>query len=106
MNPALKFSFPRDRPMLYEQRGQHALPAFPSGHSIAVTSVLFTAAWLLFHYRGKRWGFWVAGAFFVLNSYSRVYLSVHWPTDVIAGIIVGAVWGGACWVGFRAAHVN
>src|SRR5687767_739030 len=31
MNPALKFSFPRDRPMLYEQRGQHALPAFPSG---------------------------------------------------------------------------
>lgn len=35
LNPALKFSLPRDRPDLFEARGQHAFPAYPSGHVIA-----------------------------------------------------------------------
>ncbi len=105
LNPALKFTFPRERPMLYEQRGQHAFPAFPSGHSIAVMSVLLTAALLLYRYRGQTWGFWVVGSFFLLNSFSRIYLSVHWPTDLIAGTIVGCVWMLVCWRAFRGAHV-
>lgn len=104
LNPALKFTFPRERPMLYEQRGQHAFPAFPSGHSIAVVAVMLTAALLLYHYRGKTWGFWVVGAFFLLNSYSRIYLSVHWPTDLIAGTLVGGIWMVGCWKAFERTH--
>ncbi|MEX2281639.1 MAG: phosphatase PAP2 family protein [Gemmatimonadota bacterium] len=104
LNPALKFTFPRDRPTLYEQRGQHAFPAFPSGHAIAVVSVMFTAALLLYKYKGQTWGLWAAGAFFLLNSYSRVYLSVHWPTDVIVGTVVGLVWMLFCWVALQRAH--
>ena len=104
LNPALKFTFPRERPMLYEQRGQHAFPAFPSGHSIAVVAVLLTAALLLYKYRGKTWGFWLVGTFFLLNSYSRIYLSVHWPTDLIAGTIVGAIWMFGVWRAFGPAH--
>lgn len=92
LNPSLKFAFPRDRPELFEARGQHAFPAFPSGHAIAVAAVLATVAWLIHRTGHGTWGYWVVGAFFILNSYSRVYLSVHWPTDVLAGAIVGVVW--------------
>jgi membrane-associated phospholipid phosphatase len=104
LNPALKFAFPRERPVLYEQRGQFAFPAFPSGHSMVVVAVLLTAALLLYKYRGKTWGFWVVGGIFVLNSFSRIYLSVHWPTDLIAGTIVGLIWMQFCWSAFRGVH--
>jgi membrane-associated phospholipid phosphatase len=106
LNPALKFAFPRARPTFYEARGQYAFPAFPSGHSIAVVAVLLTCALLLYRYRGRTWGFWMVGGFFLLNSYSRIYLSVHWPTDLIGGTMIGAIWMAFCWSAFREAHVQ
>ena len=101
LNPALKFSLVRDRPHLFEQRGQFALPSFPSGHAIAVTAVVLTAAYLVHRLTGATWVYWLAGVFWLLVMYSRIYLSVHWPTDVIAGVVVGAVWLAATIAAFR-----
>ncbi|HEX9106021.1 MAG TPA: phosphatase PAP2 family protein [Longimicrobiales bacterium] len=101
LNPALKFTLVRERPHIYEMRGQFALPSFPSGHAIAVTSVVLTAAWLMRRLTGATWPLYVAGVFWALVMYSRLYLSVHWPTDVIAGIVVGAVWLAGTLAAFR-----
>lgn len=92
LNVSLKFSLLRPRPTLYDPRGQHGMSAYPSGHSIAVTSVLLTIAWLIHRHGKGTWGYWVVAIVFIANSYSRVYLGVHWPTDVIGGTLVGATW--------------
>ncbi len=104
LNPALKFTLVRERPHLFPLRGQFALPSFPSGHAIAVTSVVFTAAYLLRRATGATWPVVLAGVFWLLVMYSRIYLSVHWPTDVLAGIVVGAVWLVCSLAAFRPAE--
>lgn len=92
LNPLIKAMFDRPRPELWPQRGQHAFSAYPSGHAIASISVLVTVAILLYRERGWRWPLWGVAALIVVSLYSRLYLGVHWPTDVIAGIAIGLVW--------------
>mgnify|MGYP000058942070 CR=1 FL=1 len=92
LNFGLKNVLLRPRPDLFEHRGQYAMSAYPSGHSIAITSVLLTAAYLMDRHGWGDWPYYVVGLIFLANNWSRVYLGVHWPTDVLGGIAVGAVW--------------
>ena len=104
LNPMLKGTFDRVRPDLFPRRGWYGWTSFPSGHAIASTSVLFTVAIMLHRERGWKWPYLAFGVIAAGSAYSRVYLAVHWPTDVIGGLIVGVVWLWACYMAFNAKY--
>jgi membrane-associated phospholipid phosphatase len=92
MNGVLKEIFDRPRPGLWEHRGQYAWASYPSGHAIVCVSVFFTIVLMLYRERGWRWPFAAAATLMVVVLYSRLYLGVHWPTDVLGGLLIGVVW--------------
>jgi membrane-associated phospholipid phosphatase len=92
LNVALKNVFDRPRPELWEHRGQYAWASYPSGHAIVGVATYFTIARMLLRERGWRWPFVAATLMLAIVLYSRLYLGVHWPTDVIGGIVLGVVW--------------
>jgi membrane-associated phospholipid phosphatase len=90
LNELLKFSFDRARPSsaLLSQWG----PSFPSGHSMMSIAFYGCLAWLAVQH-GRRWGMAVLLVVFSLAiGLTRVYLHVHYPTDVVAGFAAGAAW--------------
>jgi len=62
--------------------------SFPSGHTQGTTSLWATA--MLRH--GRAWMYIAGISAIVLVGYSRMYLGVHWPVDVVGGIVIGVVW--------------
>lgn len=92
MNAALKDLFSRPRPELWQHRGQYQWSSYPSGHAIVCVAVYFTIALMLYRERHWRWPFAAASVLLVVILYSRLYLGVHWPTDVLGGLVIGAVW--------------
>lgn len=100
MNGAMKWLLSRERPSLFPPRGLYAWASFPSGHLILTVSLYFTAALMLWRRRGWRWPFVAASGTVLVTCYSRLYLSVHWPTDLIGGILVGGVWLVGSWKAF------
>jgi undecaprenyl-diphosphatase len=70
--------------------GKPASPSFPSGHAARAVAGAIAGSRLL---PGAGWVLWPFG---ILVAVSRVYVGVHWPTDVAAGALVGLV--GAWWV--------
>jgi membrane-associated phospholipid phosphatase len=98
LDVALKLAFHRHRPVAYFGPTPTTY-SFPSGH--AMGSVCFygvLAAILAARARGKvaKWCIWAAAVLVIgMIGYSRIYLGVHYPSDVIAGYCAGAVWVGA-----------
>ena len=101
LNAVLKGVFDRPRPELWPHRGEYEWASYPSGHAIVGVSVFFTIALMLYRERGWWWPFVLAGTVLVLNLYSRLYLGVHWPTDIVAGVVLGVSWLGATHYAFR-----
>lgn len=102
LSVALKQGFGRPRPELVPHETYVYTSSFPSGHAmLSAVTYLTIAALVARLVPGRRMkAFVIACAMTVtlLTGVSRVYLGVHWPTDVIAGWAIGASWATGCWL--------
>ena len=97
----LKHVIERDRPSVVPHLREVTTPSFPSGHAMLSTIVYLTLGVLLMHTMQRRaaklycllWAMFMA----LLVGSSRIYLGVHYPTDVLAGWMAGVAWALACW---------
>ena len=90
----------RQRPPLADALLRPGGYSFPSGHAAGAAAVGMLCAWMVCrwvaHRRVVQIAIWaVTAALIVLIGFSRVYLAVHFPTDVLAGWFLGAAWAGA-----------
>lgn len=105
LSTALKHGFDRPRPDLVPELTKHLNPSFPSGHAMTAAIVYLTLAALLAStMERKRERFYVICVAVVLTllvGLTRIFLGVHYPTDVAAGWCVGGAWASLCWVTAR-----
>ncbi len=98
----LKRGFDRPRPDLVEHGTLVHNASFPSGHSMMAAMVYLTLGILLARTQSKKRvrAFIVAISVIItlLVGISRVYLGVHWPTDVLAGWMLGGTWAILFWL--------
>jgi membrane-associated phospholipid phosphatase len=90
----------RTRPPVADWAGAASGASFPSGHTTAATLFALSCAWTIAGRVRPGWpqrAVWAgAGAYALTVGWSRVWLGVHWPTDVAAGWLFGAAWTAGC----------
>lgn len=102
LTTVLKIGFARPRPDLVDHLVTVQSMSFPSGHATASAITYLTLGALLARTERRpavrAYIFAVAGFLTLLIGVSRVFLGVHYPTDVLAGWAVGSAWALACWL--------
>jgi undecaprenyl-diphosphatase len=101
INSVLKILFARPRPDLFAPAVKVFTASFPSGHAALSAITYMTLAALLARMtvnpRLRYYFMGVAVALTFMIGVSRVYLGVHYPTDVLAGWCIGSAWALICW---------
>lgn len=95
INLFLKSIIQRPRPALYPLADEHSF-SFPSGHSMNSFIFFTTVAYFFYHFTHKKklslLAFVISGAIILCIGASRVYLGVHYPSDVLGGYLAGFLW--------------
>ena len=109
INTVLKTQFDRPRPQVFEWGAQVLTSSFPSGHAMSATIAYSTVAYLAARLQRRRYARWltmiVAALLILLICFSRLYLGVHYPSDVAAGVMMGFAWSGFCMATLEAIQV-
>lgn len=102
LSSSLKYFFARPRPDIVPHLAPVYTSSFPSGHSMLSAVIYLTLGALLASVIArpllKIYVLAVAITLTLLVGLSRIYLGVHYPTDVIAGWIAGLAWALLCWI--------
>jgi undecaprenyl-diphosphatase len=102
LSTVLKMGFDRPRPDLVPHGSIVYTASFPSGHSLMAAVVYLTIGTLLARVQPRRrlkiYLLTVAILLTLMVGISRVYLGVHWPTDVLAGWTIGIAWALLFWL--------
>lgn len=98
---AIKAGIERPRPELFPHGVEVYTASFPSGHATGSAATYLTLGALLARFQRRRrlkiYLMSVAVLLTLMIGVSRLYLGVHWPTDVLAGWTLGACWALLCW---------
>lgn len=96
LNLAAKHAFARVRPSLWESIAPEATFSFPSGHAMGSMTLAWVCMLLAWRTRWRWPVTCVAVAFTLLVGLSRIYLGVHFPSDILAGWAAASAWAASC----------
>ena len=91
INSFLKLLFARPRPAVFPPLTAVYTYSFPSGHTVAAISLYGFLAFALWQ-MGKKWQAVLSATWVLLIALSRIYLGVHYPSDVIGALAFGGIW--------------
>jgi undecaprenyl-diphosphatase len=96
LNAIFKLSLHRPRPELVTHLAKVSNASFPSGHAMVSAAIYLTVGAMLAETQSrvsaKAYLMGLAGILVLMIGASRIYLGVHWPSDVMAGWCFGSVW--------------
>jgi membrane-associated phospholipid phosphatase len=101
INIGVKLLFARERPSLWESIAPEHSHSFPSGHAMGSMTLAAAAVMLVWNTRWRWPVLLSAGPFAVWVGASRVYLGVHYPSDILAGWVAALAWTAVVYLSVR-----
>jgi len=98
LSDVLKLAFSKPRPELWPRLISEKTFSYPSGHALGSMVLYGFLSYILasIYPQYAKAFYWIAAGLIVAIGFSRLYLGVHWPTDVIAGYGIGFLWISVC----------